>query len=61
MEQVQNITNEMLFVGAIYKSPELFVEYAPLIKSRFDFSDEAVKFYYDNAEIMFTTDRKSVV
>ncbi len=55
MEQVQNITNEMLFVGAIYKSPELFVEYAPLIKSKYDFSDEAVKFYYDNAEIMFTT------
>ncbi len=55
MDLVQNITNEMLFVGAIYKSPELFVEYAPLIKSRYDFSDEAVRFYYDNAEIMFTT------
>lgn len=55
METVRNITNEMLFVGAIYKNPELFVEYAPLIKSRYDFSDEAVKFYYDNAEIMFAT------
>lgn len=53
MEIVQNITNEILLVGSIYKKPELFVENGHNIRSKYDFYDEATKFFYDNAEIMY--------
>ena len=44
-----------MFVGAIYKNPELFIEYSQTIRSQYDFSDEATKFFYDSAEIMYST------
>lgn len=44
-----------MFVGAIYKNPELFIEYSQTIRSQYDFSDEATKFFYDCAEIMYST------
>ena len=55
METISNIPNEIMFVGCIYKSPELFVEYAQHTKSRYDFYDEATRFFYDCSEILFTT------
>ena len=55
IETISNIPNELLFVGCIYKSPELFVEYGQHTKSKYDFYDEATRFFYDSAEIMFTT------
>ena len=55
METISNIPNEIMFVGCIYKSPELFVEYAQHTKSRYDFYDEATRFFYDCGEILFTT------
>ena len=53
LETVANVQNEFLFVGAIYKQPELFVEYGQYTKSKYDFSDEVTKFFYDVAEIMY--------
>lgn len=50
---VENITNEILFVGSIYKQPDLLVEYGAYIRSKYDFVDEATRFFYDNAEIMY--------
>lgn len=50
---VANIQNEFLFVGAIYKQPDLMVEYGQYVKSKYDFSDYAVKFFYEIADIMF--------
>ena len=50
---VENITNEILFVGSIYKQPELLVEYGNYIRSKYDFVDEATRFFYDNAEILY--------
>ena len=52
MEVVSNITNEILFVGSIFKKPDLFIEYGHNIRSKYDFYDEATKFFYDNAEIL---------
>ena len=52
-EQVANIQNEMLIVGAIYKHPDLLVEYSQYIKSKYDFYDEVTRFFYDNAEIIY--------
>lgn len=55
MDIVSNITNEILLVGSIYKKPDLFVENGHNIRSKYDFFDEATKFFYDNAEILYQT------
>lgn len=52
-EQIANVQNEILMVGAIYKNPDLLVEYSQYIKSKYDFHDEVTKFFYDNAEIIY--------
>lgn len=52
-EVISNITNEILFVGSIYKNPDLLVEYGTYVRSKYDFADEATRFFYDNAEIMY--------
>jgi hypothetical protein len=52
-EKIKNIPNEILVVGSIYKQPELLVEYSFYLKSKYDFSDPACKFFYDNANIIF--------
>lgn len=40
-------------MGSIYKKPDLFVEHGHNIRSKYDFYDEATKFFYDNAEILY--------
>lgn len=52
---VKNIPNEILFVGSIYKNPDLIIEYAQCIKSKYDFFDEATRWFYDVAELLYTT------
>lgn len=55
MDVVSNITNEILVVGSIFKSPDLFIENGHNIRSKYDFYDEATRFFYDNAEIIYKT------
>lgn len=55
IDTVSNVTNEILLVGSIYKKPDLFVENGNYIKSKYDFYDEATKFFYDNAEVVYQT------
>jgi len=50
---VVNIQNEIMLVGSFYKNPDLFIEYGQYIKSKYDFSDDATKFFYENAEVIF--------
>lgn len=52
---IENITNEVLFVGSIYQNPELLIEYATFVRSKYDFVDEATRFFYEAAEIMYNT------
>lgn len=58
--KLTNIPNEILCVGSIYKKPDLYIEYGRVIKSKYDFSDEATKFFYDNFEIMYKTFSQTV-
>lgn len=55
MDIVKNPTNEILFVGSIYKNPDLLIEYGQYIRSKYDFYDEVTRFFYDNAEIIYKT------
>ena len=50
-----NIQSEICFVGALLKSPDLIVNYSNFMRSKYDFSDPATKFFYDNAEILYQT------
>lgn len=58
--QPYNIQNEVLLLGAILKSPDLLVEYSRYIKSKYDFYDEATRFFYNTIELMYTTFSQSV-
>lgn len=59
MEIVHNTTNEMMLVGSIYRKPDLLIEYGQYIKSKYDFFDEAAKFFYDCAEVIYKTRSQS--
>ena len=52
---ISNIANELLLVGSIYKKPDLLIEYGQYIKSKYDFADEATRFFYNSAEIIYET------
>jgi len=54
-EAVSNITNEIMVVGSIYRNPDLIVEYSQYIKSKYDFFDEATRFFYECAVTIFET------
>lgn len=55
-----NIQSEILFVGSLYKCPDLFVSYGNFMRSQYDFSDDATKFFYDMFEMMYTTFSQTV-
>lgn len=55
IDVISNITNELLFVGSIYKKPDLVIDYGYNTRSKYDFHDDATKFFYDNAEIIYQT------
>lgn len=50
-----DFASEALFIGCLYKKPILFVDYADLIKSKYDFADDVTKFFYDSFEIYYKT------
>lgn len=55
IKSVNNIQAEILLVGSMYKQPDLYVSYGNFMRSKYDFSDEATKFFYDSFELMYTT------
>jgi len=52
-DRIKNVQNEILFVGAIYKQPDLLVEYGFFVKSDYDFFDPVTKFLYNQSETIF--------
>lgn len=50
-----NVQNEILLVGSLYKNPDIYVSYGTFMRSQYDFSDEATRFFYDMFELMYTT------
>lgn len=54
-DAVSNVQNELLVVGYIYKNPESLVDIAKFIRSKYDFADDATRFFYDCATILFQT------
>lgn len=55
-----NVQNEILLVGSFYKEPDLYIKYGQFIRSKYDFADEATKFFYDCFELMYKTFSQTV-
>lgn len=55
-----NIQSEICFVGALLKSPDLIVNYSNFMRSKYDFSDPATKFFYDSFETYYLTFSQTV-
>lgn len=50
-----NIQSELLFVGSFYRSPDLYLTYGGTTKSKYDLSDDAMRFFYDLFEDYYLT------
>ena len=55
-----NIQSEICFVGALLRSPDLVVNYSNFMRSKYDFSDQATKFFYDSFETYYLTFSQTV-
>ncbi len=42
-----NVQSELLMCGCMYKQPDLYLSYGESIRSKYDFSDAAYRFFYD--------------
>lgn len=52
-DNVCNVQAEIMFIGALYNSPDLYVTYGNFMRPKYDFSDEVVRFFYDSFEIYY--------
>lgn len=59
-KEPRNIQNEILLVGSFYKNPDLYVSWGQYIRSKYDFDDEATRFFYDCFELMYKTFAQSI-
>lgn len=50
-----NIQSEICLVGSLFCNPDLYVSYGNFIVSKYDFYDEATKFFYDIFSLMYRT------
>lgn len=50
-----NIQAEICFVGSLFCEPDLYVTYGNFMRSKYDFADEATKFFYDSFETFYLT------
>ena len=55
-----NVSAEICFMGALFKNPDAFVNYGNFMRSKYDFSDPAVKFFYDEFETYYLTFSQTV-
>ena len=52
-EIIANVSNEMMFVGVLYKKPDLYVEYERFVKSKYYFTDPVCKFFYEEGFLIY--------
>lgn len=52
---LENIPNELMIIGSLYKNPELYISYGSAIKSKYDFAGDGARFFYDCFEVIYKT------
>lgn len=55
VEEPNDITTEALFIGALYAKPILYINYESLVKAKYDFYDEDIRFLYNAFEVFYKT------
>lgn len=55
-----NVSAEMMFVGSLFRQVDLYVTYGNFVRSKYDFSDPVVRFFYDNLETYYVTFSQTV-
>jgi replicative DNA helicase len=50
-----DLASEALFIGSLFAKPILYVDYAQLIKAKYDFYDEDIRFLYNCFDIYYKT------
>lgn len=50
-----NIQNESLVIGCLYKNPDLYLEYGHMMRPKYDFYDNSCQFFYNCFETMYKT------
>lgn len=55
VSSVCDIASEVSLVGCLYKDINLFLEFEDVFRSKYDFSDEATRFYFDALVVMVKT------
>ena len=55
-----NVQAEICFLGSLLKNSDLFVNYGNFMRSKYDFSDPVVKFFYDCFETYYLTFSQTV-
>jgi len=51
--EIKNVHSEMLLVGAFYKNPSEYINWGQYMRSKYDFSDEATRFFYNLFEQIY--------
>ena len=54
-EPIVNEQNEMMFVGALYSNPNNYLKYKKYMNSKYDFYDDATRFFFNCFEIYYET------
>ena len=50
-----DVASEMMIIGCLYKNVDLYIQYSDMIVPKYDFSDNATRFFYNNLTIMLKT------
>jgi len=50
-----DISTESIVIGSFFKNPDLYIEYGTLIRSKYDFFDEHMRFLFDSFETFYKT------
>lgn len=58
--KLTNVQAEICLVGAMYDNPDLYVTYGNSMRSKYDFSDEVTRFFYDTLETFYLTFSQTV-
>ena len=58
--KLKNISSEICFVGSLFKNPDLYISYGKYMRSKYDFADEVVKFFYDAFETYYLTFSRTI-
>lgn len=59
-EAVSSVQSELLFIGCLWKSPDVYIQFSKSVQSDYDFTDKCCKFLYCEFENYYLTFSQTV-